>query len=48
MTVCFFAFNCTLPALKETRWLGATRIAHNLHHAGDISHMRRLHQQYDE
>ncbi len=34
--------------LKETRWLIATRIEHDLCHAGDINHTRCLHQQDDE
>jgi hypothetical protein len=35
-------------ALKETRWLIATTIEHDLYHAGEINHIRCLHQQDDE
>ncbi len=34
--------------LKETRWLIATMIEHDLYHAGEINHIRCLHQQNDE
>jgi len=34
--------------LKETRWLIATMIEHDLYHAGEINHIRCLHQQDDE
>ena len=34
--------------LKETRWLIATMIEHDLYHAGEINHTRCLHQQDDE
>jgi hypothetical protein len=33
---------------KETRWLIATMIEHDLYHAGEINHTRCLHQQDDE
>ena len=35
-------------ALKETRWLVAVMIEHDLYHAGKINHIRCLHQQDDE
>ncbi|HKP51282.1 MAG TPA: DinB family protein [Chloroflexia bacterium] len=34
--------------LKETRWLIAVTIEHDLYHAGEINHIRCLHQQDDE
>jgi uncharacterized damage-inducible protein DinB len=34
--------------LKETRWLIATMIEHDLYHSGEINHIRCLHQQDDE
>ena len=34
--------------LKETRWLIATMIEHDLYHAGEINHTRCLHHQDDE
>ncbi|HYP40441.1 MAG TPA: DinB family protein, partial [Chloroflexia bacterium] len=35
-------------ALKETRWLIAVMIEHDLYHAGELNHIRCLHQQNDE
>jgi hypothetical protein len=35
-------------ALKETRWLISVMIEHDLYHAGEINHIRCLHQQNDE
>ena len=34
--------------LRETRWLIATVIEHDLYHAGEINHIRCTHQQDDE
>jgi uncharacterized damage-inducible protein DinB len=34
--------------LKETRWLIAVMIEHDLYHAGEINHIRCLHQGDDE
>jgi uncharacterized damage-inducible protein DinB len=34
--------------LKETRWLIAVMIQHDLYHSGEINHIRCLHQQDDE
>jgi hypothetical protein len=34
--------------LRETRWLIATMIEHDLYHAGEINYIRALHQQNDE
>jgi hypothetical protein len=34
--------------LKETRWLIAVMIEHDLYHAGELNHIRCLHQQDDE
>lgn len=33
--------------LKETRWIIAVMIEHDLYHAGEINHLRALHQQND-
>ena len=33
--------------LKETRWIIATMIEHDLYHAGEINHIRALHQHND-
>lgn len=33
--------------LKETRWIIATMIQHDLYHAGEINHIRALHQHND-
>lgn len=33
--------------LKETRWIIAVMIQHDLYHAGEINHIRALHQQDD-
>ena len=33
--------------LKETCWIIAVMIQHDLYHAGEISHLRALHQQND-
>lgn len=33
--------------LKETRWIFAVMIQHDLYHAGEINHIRALHQQND-
>ncbi len=33
--------------LKETRWIIAVMIQHDLYHAGEINHIRSLCQQYD-
>jgi uncharacterized damage-inducible protein DinB len=33
--------------LKETRWIIAVMIQHDLYHAGEINHIRALHQQND-
>jgi hypothetical protein len=33
--------------LKETRWIIAVMIQHDLYHAGEINHLRALHQQND-
>ena len=35
-------------ALRETRWLIAVMIEHDLYHSGEINHIRCLHQQNDE
>ena len=34
--------------LRETRWIIATMIQHDLYHAGEINHIRCLRQQNDE
>ncbi len=34
--------------LRETRWIISTMIQHDLYHAGEINHIRCLHQQDDE
>lgn len=34
--------------LKETRWIIWTMIKHDLYHAGEINHLRALHQQNDD
>ncbi|HEX9988744.1 MAG TPA: DinB family protein [Chloroflexia bacterium] len=33
---------------KETRWLIAVMLEHDLYHAGELNHIRCLHQQNDE
>jgi hypothetical protein len=33
---------------KETRWIIATMITHDLYHAGEINHVRALHQKDDQ
>lgn len=33
--------------LKETRWIIAVMIEHDLYHAGEINHLRSLHLQHD-
>lgn len=33
--------------LKETRWIIAVMIEHDLYHAGEINHLRSLHHQHD-
>ena len=33
--------------LKETRWIIATLIEHDLYHAGEINHIRSLRRQQD-
>ena len=33
--------------LKETRWIIAVMIQHDLYHAGEINHLRSLRQQHD-
>jgi hypothetical protein len=33
--------------LKETRWIIAVMIEHDPYHAGEINHLRALHQQND-
>jgi hypothetical protein len=33
--------------LKETRWIIAVMIEHDLYHAGELNHIRALHQQDD-
>jgi len=33
--------------LKETRWIITMMIQHDLYHAGEINHLRALHQQND-
>jgi len=33
--------------LKETRWIIAVMIEHDLYHAGEINHIRALHQHND-
>lgn len=33
--------------LKQTRWIIATMIEHDLYHAGEINHIRALHQHSD-
>jgi len=33
--------------LKETRWIINMIIQHDLYHAGEINHLRVLHQQND-
>lgn len=33
--------------LKETRWIVGTMIQHDLYHAGEINHIRSLHQRGD-
>src|SRR5215472_1379608 len=33
--------------LKETRWIIAVMIQHDLYHAGEINHLRALHQHND-
>jgi hypothetical protein len=33
---------------RETRWIIATMIEHDLYHAGEINYIRALHQQNDE
>ena len=33
--------------LKEPRWIIAVMIEHDLYHAGEINHIRTLHQQND-
>jgi hypothetical protein len=35
-------------ALEETRWIIGVTIEHDLYHAGEINHIRCLHQQDDE
>jgi hypothetical protein len=34
--------------MKETRWIVSVIITHDLYHAGEINHIRCLHQQDDE
>jgi hypothetical protein len=35
--------------LRETRWvIAVTMIQHDLYHAGEINHLRSLHQQADQ
>ncbi len=34
--------------MKETRWIISVLITHDLYHAGEINHLRCLHQQDDE
>jgi uncharacterized damage-inducible protein DinB len=33
--------------LEETRWIITTMIQHDLYHAGEVNHLRSLHQQTD-
>jgi hypothetical protein len=34
--------------MRETRWIISIVLQHNLYHAGEINHIRCLHQQDDE